>query len=191
MSDKNLDVEEVANIKRVPEATARLWESMLKKRGFEVKDGKLERSPSRTRTSAASAGDSPRSPSPLAPHPTKDRTASSRAESSLSAAFKRTKSFAVKETNLDSPSSMLQRNRSISAANFKGSSSSVIASSSMSNTENVVVPDGEKNLFAGLRFCALGEAKGPKLTEALELRGGTVLTEPADQVDFVIVRLVG
>ena len=60
----------------------------------------------------------------------------------------------------------------------------------MSNTENVVVPDGEKNLFAGLRFCALGEAKGPKLTEALELRGGTVLTEPADQVDFVIVGTV-
>ena len=50
---------------------------------------------------------------------------------------------------------------------------------------------GGSQLFAGHKFRAFGEAKGPTLREALEEHGGQWLTEDEEQdADFLIVRLV-
>ncbi|KAI0327027.1 hypothetical protein GY45DRAFT_1257833 [Cubamyces sp. BRFM 1775] len=49
-SHSHEDDEEIASVKRVPAATLRLWQSILKPRGFEVQDGRLVRSPSKSQS---------------------------------------------------------------------------------------------------------------------------------------------
>ncbi|KAI1784898.1 hypothetical protein LXA43DRAFT_1186179 [Ganoderma leucocontextum] len=47
------DEEEIASVKRVPEVTLHLWQSILKPRGFEVQEGRLVRSPSKSQSQRA------------------------------------------------------------------------------------------------------------------------------------------
>ncbi|KAI5119449.1 hypothetical protein M0805_008386 [Coniferiporia weirii] len=196
------DVEEMAIVKRLPETTARLWEGLLKNRGFEVKSGKLSRNvtkaPSMKMTSTSKSEEDARLSSPPLANRSSAMDESSNAPvtnqgSSLAAAFKRTKSLATKSAAPDSSRLSLQRIRSTPA-----SASTLLSSSSflVSSTPSLVppkgdgqIPEGEQNLFTGLRFRALGDADEPKLTQALELRGGTVHTDPEADVDFIIVRL--
>ena len=49
----NEEDEEIASVKRVPEVKLHLWGSVLKSRGFEVKDGRLIRSPSKSQVAAS------------------------------------------------------------------------------------------------------------------------------------------
>ncbi|KAL5504090.1 DPB11 [Sanghuangporus vaninii] len=184
--DVNADVEETANVKRMPEAAALLWESALKKRGFEMKDGKLLRSPSKSTSLSRESSQIPLLPPS---HNHDEPATSSRTKSSLNAAFKRTKSFAAKTTEPDSVKSAFQRVLSTPAA-AENRQVSTIISGSLAQQDRNHIPEGERNLFAGLRFRALGEASGPKLTEALELRGGTVIVDVDTEVDFIVVRLV-
>ncbi|KAI0353702.1 hypothetical protein OH77DRAFT_1505190 [Trametes cingulata] len=51
------DEEEVASVKRVPAVTLHLWESILKPRGFEVQQGRLVRSPSKSQSQSRSKPD--------------------------------------------------------------------------------------------------------------------------------------
>ncbi|OCH94853.1 hypothetical protein OBBRIDRAFT_884411 [Obba rivulosa] len=44
------DEEEIASVKRVPAVTLQLWQNLLKPRGFELVDGKLVRSPSKSQS---------------------------------------------------------------------------------------------------------------------------------------------
>ncbi|KAH8118085.1 hypothetical protein DFH11DRAFT_1851073 [Phellopilus nigrolimitatus] len=186
------DVEEVVSVKRLPETTARLWEGLLKNRGFEIKDGKLLRSPTKTQSSNSASGSSSkketRSPSPLSTRKPLPKVKPLRLEvdsgSSLSAAFKRTKSFAAKAAPSENP-------RSSSAFPSSLPSSSRLAStlSFAPVKEDNQTPDGERNLFAGLKFRALGDADGPKLAQAVELRGGLIFEGLNDDVDIIIVRL--
>lgn len=46
----NDDDEEIASVKRVPAVTLHLWESILKPRGFELQQGRLIRSPSKSQS---------------------------------------------------------------------------------------------------------------------------------------------
>ncbi|KAL5526618.1 DPB11 [Sanghuangporus sanghuang] len=184
--DANADVEETANVKRMPEAAALLWESALKKRGFEMKGGKLLRSPSKSAFLSREGSQIPLLPSS---HIHDEPATSSRTKSSLNAAFKRTKSFAAKTTEPDAANSAFQRVLSTPAAAENRQVSTIISGSLVQQDRNHI-PEGERNLFSGLRFRALGEASGPKLTEALELRGGTVIVDADTEVDFIVVRLV-
>ncbi|EJD06504.1 uncharacterized protein FOMMEDRAFT_165286 [Fomitiporia mediterranea MF3/22] len=188
--DISQDVEEIANVRRVPEATTRLFENMLRRRGYEVKGGKVLRSPTRPRISNPLGGYLERSSTDRVDQRLAVDFASSRAESSLAAAFRRTKSFAVKGDNSESSNVPLQHAASTSFVTSKQAASSAMPIFNL-HTEDVSVPDGEKNLFANLVFRTLGQANGPKLTAALELRGGTVVDDPEAQVDFIIVRLAG
>jgi hypothetical protein len=45
-------------------------------------------------------------------------------------------------------------------------------------------------LFAGYRFCLLGEAKCANVRTAIESGGGVVTDEDTDNVDFIVVRLI-
>ncbi|KAL5485961.1 DPB11_7 [Sanghuangporus weigelae] len=185
--DANADAEETANVKRMPEAAALLWESALKKRGFEMKDGKLLRSPSKSSFLSREGSQIPLSPSS---HNHDELATSSRTKSSLNAAFKRTKSFAAKTAEPDATKSAFQRVLSTPAAATENRQVPATISGSLALQDRNQIPEGERILFAGLRFRALGEASGTKLTEALELRGGTVIVDADTEVDFIVVRLV-
>ena len=45
-------------------------------------------------------------------------------------------------------------------------------------------------LFAGYRFCLLGEARCASVRTAIENGGGVVTDEDTDNVDFIVVRLI-
>ena len=51
---------------------------------------------------------------------------------------------------------------------------------------------GSSNIFTGMKFLALGEAKSASVRSAVELNGGTWCAggDDEDEVDYVIVRLV-
>lgn len=56
---------------------------------------------------------------------------------------------------------------------------------------STTVDTASSNLFAGLSFLALGEAKSPSVRSAIEQNGGKMALEADDQdVDYIIVRLV-
>ena len=62
---------------------------------------------------------------------------------------------------------------------------------SVMNNVSTSASSSNSRLFAGYKFRAFGEAKGPKLREALEEHGGQWLTQDEEQdADFLIVRLV-
>ncbi|KAI0833823.1 hypothetical protein BC628DRAFT_1499098 [Trametes gibbosa] len=60
------DDEEIASVKRVPAVTLHLWESILKPRGFELQQGRLVRSPSKSQAQAPKDTSYRREPSPSA-----------------------------------------------------------------------------------------------------------------------------
>ncbi|KAG7444267.1 uncharacterized protein BT62DRAFT_951949, partial [Guyanagaster necrorhizus] len=63
---------------------------------------------------------------------------------------------------------------------------------SRSNSEPVAGPSSTvatSSLFAGIKFCALGEAKSASVKDAIERSGGS-LTSEEDDADYVLVRLV-
>lgn len=167
------EVEEVVVLKQIPEATARLWEGLLRTRGYAVQDGKLTRDPSKVTTSPKK-------------HPIRKNNGSiaEKSSSSLKSAFSRTKSIATKSEPSEFTIPALQHLRT-------GINSSTMQESSGGKSTRTAqdLPDGERNLFHGLKFKALGEANGPKLIEAIELRGGIVVPEVDANVDFIIVRL--
>ncbi|KAL5476458.1 DPB11_6 [Sanghuangporus weigelae] len=171
----------------MPEAAALLWESALKKRGLEIKGGKLLRSPSKSSFPSREGSQIPPSPSS---HNHDEFATSSRTKSSLNAAFKRTKSFAAKTAEPDATKSAFQRVLSTPVAITENRHASATIPGSPALRDHNQIPEGERVLFAGLRFRALGEASGPKLTEALELRGGAVIVDADTEVDFIVVRLV-
>lgn len=161
----------------------------------------------------------PLSPSPAPRSATADKgeylPARQQTKSSLSA-FKRTKSLASKDAGASTSNtkSALQRIRSTpaSASAFAaplppataGASSSTSGPGMPTNSalakskpsflssvrEEGQVPEGERQLFGGLRFRALGDANGPKLAQAIRLRGGKLVERGGDEVDFVVVRLL-
>ena len=178
----------MASVKRFPETTAILWKGLLKSRGIEIEAGKLKRSPSKTSDKKPAT----RSESPVPKN--QPCTGSSAQGSTLTAAFKRTKSFAVKsEPSGDSVSSKPpQRVRSTPAT----TSAPEVGPSTLKPSSSKIpepIPEGERNLFSGKRLKLLGDANDPKVADAIRSRGGTVLTGEDDvdndEVDFKIVRL--
>ncbi|TBU46920.1 PITH domain-containing protein [Dichomitus squalens] len=63
-ANANEEEEEIASVKRVPAVTLHLWESILKPRGFEVQDGRLIRSPSKSQVANQQQAQRHREPSP-------------------------------------------------------------------------------------------------------------------------------
>jgi hypothetical protein len=69
------------------------------------------------------------------------------------------------------------------------SAPNTFTSSFLAPVKDYSIPEGERDLFVGKSFLALGEASSPKLEEEVRLRGGTVVTVKED-ADYIIVRLV-
>ncbi|EGN99365.1 hypothetical protein SERLA73DRAFT_90716 [Serpula lacrymans var. lacrymans S7.3] len=171
-SNQDEDEEETGQIKRVPTVTLQLWESLLKPRGFEVTEGKLIRSPSKSQ-----AGQGRSSPQG---HPTKPPARAANpaplAAGSVISSFRRTNSFApvAKESSARQP---FRRTSTLSSTNFLPVNGPADAEGS--------------NLFSGRKFRLLGEARSASVRSAIEQCGGILVSEEdMGGVDFIIVRLI-
>ena len=154
-----------------------------------MKYGKLVRSP--TKSAAASTSEKITRESPV--------VATEASTGSRIAAFRRTKSFAPYEMppvagpsrapttlkDLSIQSSVFSTTNTLS----RSSALNPYTSSFLAPVGEHTIPDGERNLFVGKVFAALGEACGPRLDEEIRLRGGTVTTEK-EEADYIIVRIV-
>ena len=180
--------EEMVIMKRLPGVTTRLWEGLLRGRGFQMKEGRLIRSPDRKNLSKSGTRVSKRAESPPSPSNARsvenNRTVIDVPESALQVAFKRTKSFAVK-SDFDSSKSSLQHT-SLTPKPTIARPSSI---SAPSLKDKHILPEGERRLFIGLKFRLLGEASSQTLTEALSLRGGLIVLDEEEIVDYIVVRL--
>ena len=170
------DEEELQLNSNNPEAAQKLWEGLFKARGFEIKSGKLMRSPSK------------KAPVKLSPGEVNTSTASSiqlqateacssRTKSSLNGAFARSKSFAQKVLQEDSRGGK-ERQKEL-----------VASRSNAPAGKDASVSDKERRLFTGLSFRALGAANEPHIAVAVEARGGTFTLKQDEDVDIILVRL--
>lgn len=192
LNSEDLEEEELASIKRVPALTLRLWENLLKPRGFEITGGSLVRSPSKAVSRANQDGDV----SPLAPKsrlPDDNDTGGS-----VIASFKRVNSF-VQPAPVPVPRQPFRRATSGIALEspLPPPSPSGTQSAPIDMGHNVAGPSsqgssGSRYLFAGLKFRGLGEARSPVVRNEIESCGGRMVSddEPEENVDFVLVRLV-
>ena len=185
------DADEVAVVKRIPAATARLWHGLVKPRGFDMKSGKLVRSPTRSSNTSKIATGSETRAEPVA-------TPASPTDSRI-AAFRRTKSFAPHEMPPVASSSKppavtkdVPTQSTIFAATntlSRSTAPNTLTSSFLVSAKQCVIPEGERDLFVGKKFLALGEASSPRLEEEVRLRGGTTAIDKED-ADYIIVRIV-
>lgn len=170
-------------MKRVPAVTLQIWQDLLKPRGFELQEGKLIRSPSKSQNPPRIVPDPFESPSKnkgktRAVSPEKDdRDAAPAAKPSVIASFRRTQSFMRKPED-----SSMQR-RPFTRVPITMAEPPVASSSSGLEQRH--------QLFQGKVFRAMGEARCPSVREAVEQAGGMLVSEGSDEeVDFIIVRLV-
>jgi DNA replication regulator DPB11 len=184
-----LEEEEPASLARAPvrAVTLQLWGSLLRPRGFELDAvaNKLVRSPSKSQSTAGPPMSPTRLPARLMPD-VQVRTAEKDIEpqvKSVISSFKRAKSFAPPTREL------------VTRQPFRRTIT--IAALGPEDAEGSEVPrrpemedSSTATLFAGYRFRLLGEAKCVNVRNAIDRGGGTVMDEDADDVDFIVVRLI-
>lgn len=195
LDSSNLDEEEVVSVKRVPALTLRLWESLLKPRGFEIAGGSLVRSPSKDKSGSQSLQNG-EPPSPLAPkrrlREEIERERDMDGAGSVLASFKRTNSF------MQPAAVPLQPFRRVASSSIPAPAPAPRAHSApMDAGESVAGPSSQsgasaRTLFAGLTFRGLGEARSPIVRTEIEGCGGRMVADAEldENVDFVLVRLV-
>ena len=157
------DTEELIIAKKNPEVTKRVWSGILKNRGFEVRDGKLERENKNTSHSGASdLGDES---SKSLPKVTKPKV--TRGESLL-LKLQRTRSFVASNDNKESPSDSMtfESNRSsgsklLSRTVSESSSGPVLQSFTSTSTAENMNSQQRNSLFTNKTFHLRGEANTP------------------------------
>ncbi|KZP22630.1 hypothetical protein FIBSPDRAFT_787042 [Athelia psychrophila] len=208
LNSENLEEEEeAASVKRVPALTLRLWERLLKPRGFEIAGGALVRSPSKDKGVSQAQQDGDMPPSPLAPKRRlpEDDERDTGGIGSVIASFKRTNSFVQPApAHASVPRQPFRRaistsvvagheythppaTRTHSAPMDTGDNGAEAGPSSQGGSSS-----SSRYLFAGLTFRGLGEARSPIVRTEIEGCGGRMVSdaEPDENVDFVLVRLV-
>lgn len=176
--------EEAASIrKRVPHETLKLWENLLGPRGFEVVDGKLKRTPSKSQ--APQSCDQV----PLTPTKPKTQLANTTDGGSMLSNFKRANSFAVKPKEET-------RRKPFARVATAGAPTTLLAlqqeaEQSVASGSKPPMEQGRKEgIFSGKKFRALGEASADNVRSVVEGEDGFWITDDSEDADFVIVRLV-
>ena len=173
--------EELA-MKRLPATTLQVWGSLLGRRGYEVSDGQLIRSPSKAR------------PPPVDVEPSGKLAGNG----SLISQFRRSNSFAPARSESSSAGPQpFRRTKTIPAVGLNGRAGGSWMAPAVPEAEKVgesstaAIPAVTSNIFGGAKFLVLGEAKSPSVRSAIEENGGRVVLDTEDEdMDFVIVRLV-
>ena len=186
--------DEPALVNVLPAVTLQLWSGLLERRGYQISDGEVILSPS----SQVKPEHSKKEIDPLnSPH----RPEIAVGESVLSS-FRRANSFApVPRDDASSSRPIPFKRAATSTAVFAvrnaqaGPSKSVAVPPRLSPSSKCDVPDVSKTsvpsrqIFAGVTFRVLGEAKIPTVRHAIEAQGGRISTDE-EEVTFIIVRLV-
>ncbi|KZV77250.1 hypothetical protein PENSPDRAFT_747002 [Peniophora sp. CONT] len=203
-SNPQEELDEVAPVRaHVPAVTLQVWESLLKTRGYIREGAQLVRtspSPKKPVQEMDVDVDEHELPQPRRAPPTQAELfkGASQAElhpdrkghSALSS-FSRTGSFTKSKFNADVAAGKQPFRRSASVfAPVRASPTP----QPEAGPSKVAIGVGEKvngEVFSGLRFRALGEAKSPNVRSAVESCGGTWIEDvDDDSVDYIIVRLV-
>ncbi|EPQ54267.1 hypothetical protein GLOTRDRAFT_78211 [Gloeophyllum trabeum ATCC 11539] len=177
--------EEMAQVKRVHSDTLQIWQSLLKPRGFQIVEGKLLRSPSKSQ-SRADAVNVLENQMPLREENHLPHKSAAKTGKSILSGFRRSESFAHLQTAGAGPRqpTPLQRVNPVSET---GGDRDATEHSPAVSTANA----GGKHMFTGAKFKLLGEARAPNVRSAVEDYGGRVLSaEDEDEADFIIVRLI-
>lgn len=176
--------EEIAPVrKHVPHETLKLWENLLGPRGFEVVDGKLKRSPSKSQASQNYQQVL------LSPTKPKTRLVTTADNGSILSNFKRTNSFAVKpkeETRRQPFTRVATAGTPATLLALQREAGQPIASGSKLPVDQ----NSKEGIFSGRKFRAIGEAKADSVKSVVEGEGGFWITDYLEDVDFIIVRLV-
>lgn len=194
------DDEEPAAVKRVPELTQMLWHGLLKPRGFDIQDGKLMRSPSKSQApprvplTEVSPSKGKGRATPAADAGGDDDLAEPAPKPSVLASFRRTQSFAPQTKDTSTQRQPFQRVASAAAfaappadGGLAGDNDDMPVASSSRGSPPPVNP----NLFLGKTFRAMGEARSAVVRQAIAKGGGRLVSEDSDEdVDYVLVRLV-
>ncbi|KAG1735309.1 uncharacterized protein EDB91DRAFT_1144813 [Suillus paluster] len=184
------DEEEPASLARAPvrAVTLQLWGSLLRPRGFELDavGNKLVRSPSKSQSVAGLPTSPTRLPARLMPDARakyKEQERELQGKPSVISSFRRTNSFAppTKELVTRQP---FRRTTTIAVLGPED------AEGSEAPHRPEVKDSSMATLFSGYRFSLLGEAKCVNVRTAIENGGGVVMDEDADNVDFIVVRLI-
>ena len=176
--------EEIASVrKRVPHETLKLWENLLGPRGFEVVDGKLQRSPSKSQASQSYEQ------VPLSPTKPKTQSVNVAENGSILSNFKRTNSFAIKpkeETRRQPFTRVATVGTPATLLALQREAEQPIASGSKLPIE----PGRKEGIFSGKKIRALGEANADNVKSVVEGEDGFWVTDDLEDVDFIVVRLV-
>ena len=176
--------EEIAPVrKRIPHETLKLWENLLGPRGFEVVDGKLKRTPSKSQASQSYKQ------APISPTKPKTRLVNAVDNHSILSNFKRTNSFAIKpkgETRRRPFTRVATTGTPVTLLGLQQEAKQPIASGSRLPTDQT----HKGGIFSGKKFRALGEAKADNVKSVVEREDGFWIIDDLEDVDFVIVRLV-
>ena len=195
--DELEDERAFANV--LPDATLLLWSKLLERRGYQITDGEVILSPSKTNVPPPNAKKSDMPSRSNSPH--------HHANGSVISSLRRV--APVVQTN-PGTSKRLPFRRSSSSATAAGAvaSSSEVAAvrpllEKQPETKEIVReaeagssrsgPAPSKTgsmIFMGMVFLALGEAKCPNVRQAINELGGRMSTDEDEDVDFIIVRLV-
>ncbi|CDO77918.1 hypothetical protein BN946_scf184727.g7 [Trametes cinnabarina] len=105
LSNARDDDDEIASVKRVPSVTLHLWQSILKPRGFEVQQGRLIRSPSKSQSRPDASYRREPSPSSRAARrgSLKEGDGEPHVPASALSSFRRARSFAPATKNVSTP----------------------------------------------------------------------------------------
>lgn len=171
--------EEIACVAHRPAVTVQIWGSLLKNRGYEISNGKVIKSPSKSQKSLRTE---------LAELEDMDVDAPN--AKSIISRFRRENSFApVNEPSQKSqPSQRLQPFRR-STGTSKPQAVPIVEKNVNAQAGPSTI--GPRGIFSGLKFRVLGEARSASVRSAIEQRGGIWVSDDMDEVvDYIIVRLV-
>jgi DNA replication regulator DPB11 len=169
--------------------TLQLWGGLLKPRGYEISEGELLRSPSKA-YAAQPALQQPTTPI---------KGVESSNNRSVITQCRRANSFAPARPDVGSSSRPPPFKRAPSVAGIgnlvdEGRNGSFMTPVPPVPQEKNGESSSTKcsNIFVGMKFLALGEAKSASVRSAVELNGGRWCAgdEDEDGVDYVVVRLV-
>ncbi|KIK82227.1 hypothetical protein PAXRUDRAFT_832338 [Paxillus rubicundulus Ve08.2h10] len=181
------DEEELATVKKpVPAVTLQLWKSLLRPRGFELEGGKLMRSPSKSQATSSSSPSTPSRLHPRLPVGNRRDNGKGKEKESVISTFRRTNSFAPVPQLEPSLRQRFRRNTFTATLGPEDAEGSGLHDPGHPPGEE----SAEPGFFTGFTFRLLGEARCPKVRVAIERGGGIVADNEAEQVNFIIVRLI-
>jgi hypothetical protein len=173
---EDLDAE-AARVNIVPDITLKVWTGLLERRGYEMEDGEIIRSPTKSQHPSRS----------VSPPPQQGRSGRASKATSVISAVRRINTFEAADK--------VPTQRALPFKRGKGASAPPENEAGPSNQSREATPktDKPRHIFNGMLFCVLGEADTPAVRSAIQENGGTVTSEyssPGDDVDIYLVRLI-